>query len=99
MQPSTFQGSIQGYEIEFTFNRLKFRQTEQVLGLIADFREVSDTRKQIAAIRQAVSICLSGWNLDKPIESWDDELDLVDAVRLVEACLRGNSASEGDRKK
>jgi hypothetical protein len=53
----------------------------------------------MAAIREAVSICLAGWSLDKPISDWDEEIEVADAVKLVSCCLRGNSASEGDKKK
>lgn len=99
MQHNTFEGSIDGLDIQFQFNRLKFRQTEQVLGLIEDFKDLGDTKKQIAALRQAVSICVAGWSLEKPIDSWDGEIEVADAVKLVARCLQGNSASEGDRKK
>lgn len=99
MQHNTFDGSIDGLEIQFKFNRLRFKQTEQVLELIEDFKELGDTKKQIAALRQAVSICVAGWSLEKSIDSWDEEIEVAHAVKLVARCLQGNSASEGDRKK
>lgn len=99
MQPNTFTDKIDGCDIEFTLNRLKFRKTEQVLGLISDFRESTEPKKQMAAIREAFSICLAGWSLEKPISDWDEEIEVADAVKLVSCCLRGNSASEGDKKK
>jgi hypothetical protein len=99
MQASTFTDKIDGVDIEFTLNRLKFRSTERVLGLVSDFRDSSDPKKQIAAIREAFAVCVSGWSIGEPFDSWDEKLEIVDAVRLVEKCLRGNSASEGDRKK
>jgi len=98
MQHKTFKATIDGLEIEFDLRELKFRDQEEVISLVSviSSQGKSDT---IKAIREAMKICLSGWNLEKPIDQWDEELDIVQAIQLVNRCLQGNSPSETERKK
>jgi hypothetical protein len=50
-------------------------------------------------VRQAIEICLAGWDKSDPITAWDTELDIVEAVKLIRSALAGNAASEDDKKK
>lgn len=98
MQLNTFDGTVDGIEAVFQFHRLKFRQTEKVLSLIEGFRSGTDP-KPLAAIREAIGICVSGWSRSEPIEDWDLVLDLQQAVKVLNVALRGNNPSEADAKK
>lgn len=98
MQHKTFTAKIDGCEIEFQLKELRFRDQEQVISLVSVIS--TDGRSDaIKAIRQAMQICLAGWNLDKSIEAWDEEIDIAQAIRLVNKCLQGNTPSEAERKK
>ena len=96
MQHNT--ATIDDCEITFYLKQLKFRDLEQVISLVS---EISQGAKfeAIKAIRQAMQICLAGWSLDKPIEDWDQEIDITQAIKLVNRCLQGNTPSETERKK
>lgn len=98
MQHKTFKATIDGSEIEFDLKQLKFRDQEEVISLVSVISSQGKS-ETIKAIRQAMEICLSGWSLEKPIDKWDEELDIVQAIQLVNRCLQGNSPSETERKK
>lgn len=90
---------IEGSDVEFYPKRLKFRDQERVIDLVADIASGGKPKQQASAIREAIRICVSGWSKPEPIDDWDLELDLVQAVKLVHACLGGNQVSEIERKK
>lgn len=93
------QAKIDGLEIEFTFKQLKFRDQERVVSLISEFRDAANSGDGFKAIREAFSVCVVGWSLQKPIEEWDSELDLVQAVKVINLALSSNNPSETERKK
>ena len=93
------QAKIDGLEIEFTFKQLKFRDQEKVVSLISEFRDAANSGDGFKAIREAFSVCVVGWNLQKPLEDWDSELDLVQAVKVINLALSSNNPSETERKK
>lgn len=97
MQLNTIK--IDGSEVEFYPKRLKFRDQEQVIDLVAKIASGGQPKQQASAIREAIKICVAGWSKQEPIDDWDLELDLVQAVKLVHACLGGNQVSEAERKK
>lgn len=98
MQHNTFPTTIDGCEIEFQLKRLKFRDQEDVVSLIGTI-STEGKHEAIKAIRQAMQICLQEWNLEKPIDQWDTELDIVQAIQVVNRCLQGNTPTEAERKK
>ena len=99
MQHSTFQANIDGIEIEFRLKQLRFRDQEKVISLVGTFRDGSSPKEQIAALREAFGLCVDGWSLSADIADWDLELDLTQAIKVVNRCLQGNSPSETERKK
>lgn len=99
MQLSTFSARIDDCEIEFRLKQLRFRDQEKVLSLVGTFRDGSTPKEQIAALREAFGICVSGWDLEAEITDWDLELDMTQAIKVVNRCLQGNSPSETERKK
>lgn len=98
MQAKSFPAKIDGSEIEFQLKQLKFRDQEQVVSLVGVVSEKGNAGA-LSAIRQAMQICLVGWSLDRPVDEWDQELDIVQAIQVVNACLTGNVPSETERKK
>ena len=98
MQHNTFDGTVDGIEAVFQFHQLRFRQTEKVLSLIEGFRS-GTSPKPLAAIREAIGICVSGWSRSEPIDDWDLVLDLQQAVKVLNRALQGNNPSEADAKK
>jgi len=99
MQHSTFSAKIDDCEIEFRLKQLRFRDQEKVLYLVGTFRDGSTPKEQIAALREAFGICVAGWDLPADIADWDLELDMTQAIKVVNRCLQGNSPSETERKK
>lgn len=99
MQPSTFSARIDDCEIEFRLKQLRFRDQEKVLSLVGTFRDGSTPKEQIASLREAFGICVSGWDSPADIADWDLELDMTQAIKVVNRCLQGNSPSETERKK
>lgn len=99
MQPSTFSARIDDCEIEFRLKQLRFRDQEKVLSLVGTFRDGSTPKEQIAALREAFGICVAGWDLQADISDWDLELDMTQAIKVVNRCLQGNIPSENERKK
>ena len=93
------QAKIEGLEIEFTFKQLKFRDQEKVVSLISEFRDAANSGEGFKAIREAFSVCVVDWSLSKAIEDWDSELDLVQAVKVINLALSSNNPSETERKK
>lgn len=99
MQPNTFSARIDDCEIEFRLKQLRFRDQEKVLSLVGTFRDGSTPKEQISALREAFGICVAGWDLQSEIADWDLELDMTQAIKVVNRCLQGNSPSETERKK
>ena len=99
MQPNTFSARIDGIEIEFRLKQLRFRDQEKVISLVGTFRDGSSPKEQIAALREAFGLCVDGWSLSADIADWDLQLDLTQAIKVVNRCLQGNSPSETERKK
>jgi hypothetical protein len=99
MANKTFSARIDSSEVTFFLKRLKFREQEELIGLIATISDVADPKAQASSVRQAIEICLAGWDKSDPITAWDTELDIVEAVKLIRSALAGNAASEDDKKK
>jgi hypothetical protein len=98
MQHKSFPAKIDDCEIEFQLKQLKFRDQEEVVSLVGIVSQQGKT-EALKAIRQAMQICLVGWSLEKPVEQWDEELDIVQAIQVVNQCLKGNTPTETERKK
>lgn len=94
-----FNGSVDGIDAVFQFQKLKFRDTEKVLSCIEDFRTGTNTKAQFEAIRTAFGICVAGWSRSEPIADWDLVLDLQQAIQVINQALKGNNPSEADSKK
>jgi hypothetical protein len=73
------------------------RQQERISELLMAFREAKQTG--FGQIREALSMCVDSWNIDRPVEDIDDELDLRECIELINLTLAGNQTNEDERKK
>lgn len=96
---NTFPVVLPGCDITFQVSKLSFNQQERAIILLGGLEKSESQKQRFEAVRELMSIAVAGWNRPEPIESWGDQIDMEKALQLIEACVKGNTTSEDERKK